>query len=159
MRSERISRLTLFFVMTSAAIPAAFADGVSVPPVRDAATAKECSACHMLYPSGLLPARSWTRMMSDLKNHFGDNADLDDKTRQAITDYLTANAGDKGWRPTKMVRGLAETDAPLRISELPYFRKEHRRIGPADLQRLGAKTIANCKACHPQAEQGQFDDD
>ena len=38
--------------------------GVRVAPVTDKVVAKECSACHMLYPAGLLPARSWTAVMA-----------------------------------------------------------------------------------------------
>ena len=38
---------------------------------------EECGSCHMAYPPGLLPARSWTKVMSGLDNHFGDNAELD----------------------------------------------------------------------------------
>jgi mono/diheme cytochrome c family protein len=30
---------------------------------------QECAACHMAYPPGLLPARSWTRIMSGLDKH------------------------------------------------------------------------------------------
>lgn len=138
------------------------ADGLSVPPVSDARTTKECSACHMLYPPGLLPARSWARLMSDLMNHFGDNADLDDATRKAITDYLKANAADKGGRGTKVLRNLPPDAAPLRISELPWFLRKHDkkgRIAPETLKRRGAKSPSDCRACHPQAEQGQFDDD
>lgn len=41
------------------AIPLA-ADGLRLAPVKDPVVAKECSACHMLYPAGLLPARSWS---------------------------------------------------------------------------------------------------
>ncbi len=160
MTNIHFQRLAVIFLASAAAVSLAEADGLSTPPVKDATTAKECGACHMLYPPGLLPARSWTRLMADLQNHFGDNADLDDTTRRAIAGYLAANAADhlRG-RSGKMVRGLAAGEPPLRISELPYFRKEHRRIGPAELQRRSAKSIADCKACHAGAEQGRFDDD
>jgi hypothetical protein len=138
------------------------ADGPSTPPVKDAATAKECSACHMPYPAGLLPARSWTRLMSELKNHFGENAELDDAARQAIAGYLTANAADRRSGSGKILVGLSAEAAPLRISELPWFLRKHEKKGrtaPDTLKRRGAKSPADCRACHPQAERGQFDDD
>ena len=97
--------------------------------------------------------------MAGLRSHFGDNADLDEATRKSITDYLTATAADAGGRGAKLLRGLPASEAPLRISDLPRFRKEHGRIGPAQLQRRGAKSISDCKACHAGAERGQFDDD
>ncbi|KAA5596245.1 hypothetical protein [Blastochloris sulfoviridis] len=71
-----------------------FADGLRVPPVNDPVVAKECASCHMLYPAGLLPARSWTALMASLKDHFGDNAELDADTAKRITDYLVANSAD-----------------------------------------------------------------
>ncbi len=138
------------------------ADGLSVAPVKDPMVAKECSACHMLYPAGLLPARSWQAMMGNLKNHFGDNADLDDATRKHITDYLVANAADTSGRGGKLLRDMAGSAAPLRISEMPWFLRKHDkkgRIAPDTLKRRGAKSPADCKACHQGAEKGYFEDD
>lgn len=154
-------RIALLPFALCTVVATASADGLSTPPVTDPATKKECSACHMLYPAGLLPARSWSRLMGNLKDHFGDNADLDDAIRKGITDYLTANAGDTGWRSNKLVRDIPAGAAPLRITELPYFLRKHDkkgRIAPATLQRRGAKSPSDCKACHKQAEQGLFDD-
>ena len=37
----------------------------------------ECSSCHMAYHPGLLPERSWRKMMAELDKHFGQNASLD----------------------------------------------------------------------------------
>lgn len=138
------------------------ADDIRLSPVSDPVVAKECKACHMLYPAGLLPARSWQALMGDLKNHFGENADLDEPTRKAITDYLTANAADANGRGNKMLRGLAADATPLRISELPYFLRKHGkkgRISPETLTRRGANWPGDCQACHRGAEQGSFDDD
>lgn len=138
------------------------ADGVSVAPVNEPIVAKECSACHMLYPAGLLPARSWQAMMGNLKNHFGDNADLDETIRQRITDYLVANAADARGRSGKLLGGVADGATPLRISEMPWFLRKHDkkgRIAPDTLKRRGAKSPADCKACHQGAEKGYFEDD
>lgn len=138
------------------------ADGLRVAPVKDPVVAKECSACHMLYPAGLLPARSWSAMMADLANHFGDNADLDAATTKRITDYLTANAAD-GAKPNRVVlRGLASTEVPPRITALPWWIRKHEkrdRVAPATLARKGAKFKGDCKACHQDAERGFFDED
>jgi len=138
------------------------ADGLKVAPVKDPVAAKECSACHMLYPPGLLPARSWQAMMGNLKNHFGDNADLDDATRKHITDYLVANAADTGGRGGTNSRDVSGGATPLRISEMPWFLRKHDkkgRIAPDTLKRRGAKSAADCKACHQGAEMGYFEDD
>ncbi|MDH5218993.1 MAG: diheme cytochrome c, partial [Gammaproteobacteria bacterium] len=47
-----------------------------VAVVTDSLYKEECSACHMAYQPGLLPARSWEKMMDNLADHFGENAEL-----------------------------------------------------------------------------------
>lgn len=154
------STYTLVVLVATSGV--ACADGLSVAPVKDPTVAKECSACHMLYPAGLLPARSWQALMGNLKSHFGDNAELDETTRQRITDYLVANAADAGGRSAGLLRGVPDGATPLRISEMPWFTREHGRkgrIAPETLKRRGAKSPADCKACHQGAEKGYFEDD
>ncbi|MEZ5788413.1 MAG: hypothetical protein R3D62_18485 [Xanthobacteraceae bacterium] len=138
------------------------ADGLRLAPVKDPVVAKECSACHMLYPAGLLPARSWSAMMADLANHFGDNAELDAATTKHIAGYLTANAADGAKQNRVVLRGLASTEMPARITALPWWMRKHEkrdRVAPATLARKGAKFKGDCKACHQDAERGFFDDD
>ena len=43
------------------------------PPVADALVKEECGSCHLAFAPAMLPAQSWARMMSELKNHFGDD--------------------------------------------------------------------------------------
>lgn len=140
----------------------AFADGMRTPPVKDPVVAKECGACHMVYPAGLLPARSWTRLTSGLKDHFGDNAELDAETTKAIQSYLVANAADATLRSPKHLRGLASSAEPMRITELPWWKRKHERkdrTSPATLAKKGAKFKGDCVACHKEAVQGIFEDD
>jgi len=157
------SRSTLIAALVAAALSGpAQADGDRMPPIKNPEVAKECSACHMLYPAGLLPARSWTRIMGDLKNHFGDNAELDPALTQRITAYLTQNADGAGRPPSKVSRDLSATDAPLRITELPWWKRKHEkkdRVSPAALKEYKAKFLGDCVACHKQAEKGVFEDD
>jgi len=138
------------------------ADGLRLAPVKDPVVAKECSACHMLYPAGLLPARSWSTIMADLANHFGDNAELDAATTRHITEYLTANAADSAKQNRVVLRGVAPTEVPERITALPWWIRKHERkdrVTAATLARRGAKFKGDCKACHQDAERGIFDDD
>jgi hypothetical protein len=138
------------------------ADGLRLAPVKDPVVAKECGACHMLYPAGLLPARSWATMAADLANHFGDNAELDAALTKRVGDYLAANAADGPSGSRKVLRGLAPTAAPMRITELPWWKRKHEkkdRVAAATLARKGAKFKGDCKACHEDAERGVFDDD
>ncbi|NOT70562.1 MAG: cytochrome C [Hyphomicrobium sp.] len=135
-------------------------DGMRVKPVNDAKVSKECSACHMLYPAGLLPAPAWEAMMKGLNDHFGENASLDAETTAAITAYLTANAANaKGGRDKYSGQQTAAQDGSLRISGQAWFRREHDEVTPQMLKRRNAKSISDCKACHKDAERGIFEDE
>lgn len=128
-----------------------------VSAITDPIVLKECGACHMAFQPEFLPTGSWVAIMSNLKDHFGDNATLDAATTEKITAYLTANASDVAL--TQPIRGA---DMPKRITELPWFKNEHGRRGrssPEALKRAGAKSMADCKACHKGADKGYFDDD
>jgi hypothetical protein len=134
----------------------------NVAPVTDAVVIKECGACHMVFQPSFLPARSWQKIMEGLKDHFGENAELDEATSKRITEYLTANAGDRGSFGGRPMRGLAASETPLRISELPWFVRKHEkhgRISPQALQRAHAKSKSDCAACHPAAAKGYYEDD
>lgn len=147
--------------LIAAAMPS-HAGGLQVLPVADETVRKECGACHMVYAPGLLPARSWTRMIDGLDQHFGDNAALDAAARRRIADYLTANAADARRGDTTVLRGLKASVTPDRITELPWWTRKHERkdrVAPHALEAKGAKFKGDCIACHKQADQGRFDED
>jgi len=153
--------LAALAALGAAAIVPALADGGEgerIAPVTHQATLQECGACHMAYPAGFLPQASWKAVMGDLENHFGENAMLGEEVRADIEAYLLANAADAGGRRPRALRGVDTANPPLRISELPWFRREHdREVSPRALQKAGS--IANCAACHRGAERGYFEDD
>ncbi len=130
------------------------------PPVADAQVKEECGSCHLAFSPSMLPARSWQRMMGDLQNHFGDDASIDPELAAKITDYLVANAADVGGqrRGEKLVRGVAAGSAPLRITELPKWVREHRKVPDWEWRHKEVRTRANCVACHADAERGYYDD-
>lgn len=135
--------------------------GPDVAPANNPQYQSECGACHMAYQPGLLPARSWQRLMGDLANHFGDDASLSDQTRKALTDYLTLNAADRSdyRRSQKIMQTLDATDAPLRITETPYIRHKHGEI-PARYITGNPKvgSLSNCAACHSTAAKGDYNE-
>jgi len=99
--------------------------------------------------------------MSGLEDHFGDNAELDAETEKSITDLLLVNSADRSdyRRARKFNRSIQYNDAPLRISETPYFRHEHDEI--PDRMVTGnpeVKSFSHCNACHSRAEQGSFNE-
>lgn len=129
-------------------------------PADSTAVKEECGSCHLAYPASMLPARSWQRIMSQLDQHFGSDASIDAKTSADITRFLTSNAGDQAGRTygEKLLRGVAATDTPLRITELPRWVREHRKVSEREWQHRDVKSRANCQACHSGADRGYFDD-
>jgi hypothetical protein len=132
-----------------------------VAPVNNAAYKEECGSCHFAYQPGLLPARSWQKMMGELDNHFEENAELDKPVQEQLTAYLVANAADKSnhKRSVRIMNSLKPDAVPLRISETPYFIRKHDEIPKrmvADNPELGS--YSKCKACHANADKGSYDE-
>ena len=120
---------------------------------------RECSSCHMAYQPKLLPKRSWTKMMNTLENHFNVDATLDPQEQRAIAIYLTSNAGDvkqSSKHFSRMSGSVADNKTPLRITQTPYFIKEHRKIPQRFIKQKEVKSFANCNACHTTAEKGIY---
>ena len=119
----------------------------AVPPAYTA----ECASCHTAYPPGMLPARSWQRIMAGLDRHYGTDASLDAATVQQIGSWLQTHAGT--------YKRVAEEPPQDRITRSAWFVRKHDDIEPAVWKLPSVKSPANCAACHTGADQGQFDDD
>jgi len=133
------------------------------PPVTDPVVKEECGSCHLAFAPSMLPASSWKRMMADLKNHFGDDATIDAASAARITEYLVANAADKAGQPfsSKLLRGVSAANTgstPLRITELPRWVKEHRKVPDWEWKHKDVRSKTNCVACHADAELGYYND-
>ncbi|MBI2719294.1 MAG: diheme cytochrome c [Rhizobiales bacterium] len=141
--------------LTAMAMPAL---ALRLPPVTHPATLKECSGCHMVFPPQMLPARSWTALMGDLANHFNESAALPPDVQADIVGYLTANAADAP--ANKAIRGLLSgvkaTDVPLRITEMPWWKRSHGEVSPGRYALPQIKTASNCIACHRDGAKGVF---
>ena len=133
-------------------LPPAHADGPGLQQGPTLLTYRqECGSCHLAYPAGLLPSRSWRRIMDGLDRHFGTDASLDAPATQQIAAWLQAHAADRG--------RMAAEPPQDRISRSTWFERTHRRIDAAVWQLASVRTAANCAACHAGAAQGDFDDD
>lgn len=121
----------------------------------------ECGSCHMSYPPGLLPERSWTKMMTGLKDHFGENATLDQESADKVRTFLTENAADKSplRRSQKIAKSIPSRESPLRITDTKYFKRQHHEVGQKVWSRKMIGSPANCAACHSRAEEGVFSED
>jgi len=117
----------------------------------------ECASCHMAYPPGLLPTRSWQKMMTTLNKHFGEDASLDAASVTELTRYLTDNSHTTARYTQRMQRNLPADQTPLRITELDYFKHHHAELPPRlhrDNPKVGS--LSNCIACHSNAEKASF---
>lgn len=99
---------------------------------------EECGSCHIPYPPQLLSADNWQSLMGSLNKHFGANAELDAKDNKRILGFLERNAGS----------GKLYSSASLRISETPWFIREHDSISPGEWANPNVKSHSNCSACH-----------
>ncbi|MBI3772148.1 MAG: diheme cytochrome c [Gammaproteobacteria bacterium] len=133
--------------------------GAAFGAVTDQNYIKECGSCHMPFPPGALPARSWEKLMGKLNDHFGENAELADADRKSLTNYLTANAAEhsNGGYAQKFLKSLKADETPLRISEIPKFVKEHREVPKRVFTaHPELKNLSKCEGCHTRADKDSF---
>jgi len=135
-----------------------------IVPVDNKQYLEECGSCHFAYQPGLLPARSWEKLLTPeaLGKHFGESADLDADTLTVIRNYALAHAADKSYhkRSRKIAQATAEGEAPLRITEVRYIKRKHHEIPEKMIKgNKDVKSLSNCDACHTQAAKGVYDAD
>lgn len=133
-------------------------EGGGLPAVDNPAWRAECGSCHTAFHPGLLPERSWRKLMDGLDRHFGENAGLDPAPRKAITDFLAANAADRSdaRRARKVAASIPAGQTPLRITATPWFDRKHDELRAEIWKRKEIGSRANCSACHPGAERGAY---
>jgi hypothetical protein len=132
--------------------------GSQMAAVTNAKWKAECGSCHMLYHPGLLPERSWNKVMAGLDKHFGENASLDAATQAEITKFLALNSADKqdNRRSNRINQSISANATPMRISETRYFTAKHDEVSSATFKRKSIGSPSNCVACHKNAEKGDF---
>ena len=130
-----------------------------VAPVTNELYAKECSECHFAYQPGLLPARSWQKLMSNLADHFGDNAELSPADTKILSKYLNENAAERSnhKRSVKINRSIRKNETPIRITDVGYIKRKHRELSRrhvTDNPEVG--NLNKCEACHTRITEGSF---
>jgi mono/diheme cytochrome c family protein len=119
----------------------------------------ECGSCHTAYAPGLLPARSWRKMMGELGQHFGEDASLQEPERLAILKELEDMAADGAYADMRMRRiaaGIAPEAAPQRIVDTEFFKYMHDEVPSSFWRRKEIGSSSNCIACHTHANEGQY---
>lgn len=132
-----------------------------IAPVTDPVVKKECGSCHMAFSPQFLPRRSWQKLVETLSDHFGENASLGAAQSKAVLEYLLANASDGprgGSEGRKFGASIPSAQTPLRITEVPRWVREHRKVRADRWSDPTVKSRANCTACHKAADQGIYGD-
>lgn len=120
---------------------------------------KECGSCHFAYQPGLLPSSSWNKIMSNLENHYNNDASISSANLQTLTKYLNDNSAEKNMqykRSNKIVSSLAVGQIPDSISTTPYMIKKHSEIKKSLITQPEVKGLFNCIACHKTADKGNY---
>lgn len=114
------------------------------------AYAQECGSCHLAFPPGMLPAASWHRLMGRLDRHYGTDASLDAATRDRLQGWLQQNAATG--------RRAGSEPPEDRITRSAWFVRQHDEVRADVWRRASVRSAANCSACHPRADKGDFNE-
>ena len=153
-----------YLIFLSLLINSLFADDgfstkTDVAPVNNQLYIKECGSCHFAYQPGLLPASSWNKIMSNLENHYNNDASISSANLQTLTKYLNDNSAEKNMqykRSNRIVSSLAKNQIPDSISTTPYMIKKHEDIRKDLITQNEVKGLFNCIACHKTADKGIY---
>ncbi|WP_415396959.1 diheme cytochrome c [Sulfurimonas sp. CS5] len=130
-----------------------------VAPVNDKLYEKECASCHFAYQPGLLPGKSWVKLMGGLDNHFDTDASLTPEDNKKILKYLVNNSAEKftNYKRSKKINNSIRSDeTPIAVSQTRYFIKKHREIKKKFIIQKEVGSLANCAACHTTAAKGLY---
>ena len=116
---------------------------------------RECGGCHLAYSPAMLPLRSWERMMQEQENHFGEDLSLKPATVAALLAYVKERR-PLPWASARLSRSAPAQEAPQRISELRFWRRAHRGLGPDAFRPPVSHGRHDCDTCHADAASGIF---
>jgi len=127
-------------------------------PVNNATYKEHCGACHFAYQPGLLPSASWRQILDRTNDHFGESFEMVVEDKEALLNYLETNAAECSAAKcaTRIMRSLTGR-TPMRITEIPYIKNKHHKIGLSVLKQESVGSLSNCTACHRRGEEGIFD--
>ena len=112
---------------------------------------QQCGDCHMVFPSRMLPARSWAAILSGMGDHFGEDAAIPQQDLDEIRDFLISHAADSPdatARERHYLSALLPDSTPLRITATPWWNQMHADFNFGAVKHSEVKSAANCLACH-----------
>jgi len=134
-------------------------DDAVFPLPRGRTLVNECGRCHTVYAPGLLPARSWRKMLAELGNHFGEDVSAQEPVRLALLKDMEDMAADGAFADMRMRRiagSVPVNTAPQRITETAFFKFMHDEVPNRFWHHKAIGSPANCTACHPRANEGHY---
>jgi cytochrome c553 len=157
---KNLLTLTVSVAAAAAVIGNAPADDEAIFPMpAGKAYVSECGSCHTAYAPGLLPARSWRKLMGDLSKHFGEDASLDEPQQLEILknlELLAADGSQANMRMRRINGAISAGALPQRITETGYFKYMHDEVPAYIWKRKKIGSLANCVACHTRASEGRY---
>jgi hypothetical protein len=114
----------------------------------------ECGSCHLPYPPHLLSAEGafsgagWRTIMAGLRNHFGENAEVEESVHRRIEQYLVDHAASSN-------RRFGSRSNPPRLTTTLWFRRNHGSM-KSYYTNPRVASPAECSACHPRAQHWHY---
>ncbi|MDD3324433.1 MAG: cytochrome b/b6 domain-containing protein [Sulfurospirillaceae bacterium] len=111
--------------------------------------AKECSECHNLMPTILLPKHSWHVVLSDPKDHFKEDLTKKVPHLASIKSYILDNSAETS--SDKVAMGVLKTTEGkniYRVTKTKYWKDIHSQIPRSAYKHPNIKRESNCSACH-----------
>ncbi len=157
---KNLATLVLSIAAGATLISRAPADDEALFPMPSGKTyVNECGSCHTAYAPGMLPARSWRKMLTELGNHFGEDASLEEPQQLEILkalELLAADGSQANMRMRRINSAIPANLSPQRVTQTGYFKFLHDEVPGYIWQRKKIGSLANCIACHPRANEGRY---
>ena len=98
--------------------------------------------------------------MSDLENHFGDDASLDEEINKDILSFLIKNSAETSTTKASwnFLNSIGDKDI-IAPSQTAFWKKTHKDISKEIFDHEKVKSKANCKACHTDIEKGLIENE
>jgi len=160
------SSITIFILIIIAFSLACFGDNdksnetETLPIVSNKTYSDNCGACHFLYQPGLLPYKSWEKIIDTPGGHAGGELTINNSLKNEIKKFMLNNSAEKStWKKSRKIADSINNDTPVRISEIPYIKRKHWGVRDKIFKREAIGSRGNCIACHRSAANGVYDED
>lgn len=98
--------------------------------------------------------------MNNLENHFGDDASLQEETKNHILSFLLKNSAETSTMQSSLgfLNSISNKDI-ISMTQTKFWDEKHKKIPKEFFQKEDIKSKANCKACHSDIERGLIENE